>query len=292
MKSSVLIKFVLLISLTFTFCQANLISNIKERKRDYENYLKAKNGKDELKPVVIFIYGGTWHQGDKVKFTKFGTLLEENGYVGVLPTYVLFPYGGMEDMVYDVYTAIKWTFDNIQKYGGDPNRITVAGHSAGAHLVALTLFKSYNYMENKKEIMKPLPQIEKVLLLSGPYDFDDFAKVKKLFGKELKSSILEQLVRLLFRTKNVSPYDIVYDMPDKSVDDGFNVNKFVFYYTSLDTRVPKSSAEKLMKEMKRVSENVNIKYIYKEGYIHEAITVGIRTGDEEQAKNFINLVQQ
>ncbi|KAL6612981.1 alpha/beta-hydrolase [Neocallimastix californiae] len=314
MQSSIFIKFLLLISVVFSFSHADFINDLKDRKRDIENYLNAKNverdivynkvdsvldvynnkneGGNTLKPVVIFIYGGTWYQGDKVKFTRFGTLLEENGYVGVIPTYTLFPYGGMEDMVYDVYTAITWTFENIEKYGGDPNRITVAGHSAGAHLVALTLFKSYNFMENKKEIMQPLPKIEKALLMSGPYDFDDYAKVKSMLGKELKSSLLEQLVRILFKTKDVSPYDIVKDIPDNSVDDGFNVNKFLFYYTSLDTTVPECSAQKLMKEMKRASEDVNIEYVYNEGYIHEAITVGIRKDDKEQAKIFLNLLHQ
>jgi len=315
MKSTIFIKLLLIIAITISFCKASSFGggDDEERIRDVESYLEVENierdikyneidslldvyynkyeESQELKPVVIFIYGGTWYQGDKIKFNKFGSLLEANGYIGVIPTYVLFPHGGMEDMVYDVYTSIKWTFENIQKYGGDPQRITVVGHSAGAHLVALTLFKSYNFMENKNEIMVPLPQFEKVLLLSGPYNFDDFSNVKKLFGKNINNSMLEQMVKVLFKTKNVSPLDIVSNMPDNSVHDGFNVKKFIFYYTSLDDMVPECSAQNLMKEMKRVSQDVNIEYVYKEGYVHNAITVGIRSGNEEQAEIFLNLLQ-
>jgi len=309
------IKFVFLFSFILSFCSADsFIEKIKERKRDIENYLKVKDiardikfndkkrsldvyyKKDEiktLKPVVIFYHGGTWYQGDRIKFTKFGSLLEENDYIGVIPNYILFPFGSMEDMVNDVYTFIKWTYENIKKYGGDPNRIIVSGHSSGAHLITLTLFKAYNYMTNDGITLEPLPALEKVLLLSGPYDFDDYAIFKKTeIDEEVDQGIVEQLVKVLFRTKSVSPHDIVKSMTTNSVKDSFNVKKFIFYYTAGDQKVPKQSAEKLMAQMKRVCPTINIDYIYNtNNYAHSDIVNGPRFDDQVQEDIYMSLIR-
>ncbi|ORY25409.1 alpha/beta-hydrolase [Neocallimastix californiae] len=297
MKSIIFIKFLFLLVLALSFCNAKSISNyindLKERKRDIEFYLKVTdierditfNDKkrtldvyykkeeeiEELKPVVIFIYGGTWHEGDKVKFTKVGSLLKDNDYISVIPNYILFPIGGFEDMVNDIYTSIQWTYENIEKYGGDPKRII--------------------FMKNLRKELEPLPELEKVILLSGPYDFDDYSKLKNYLGKDIENSLLEQFVKVLFRTKDVSPYDIVKAMGDNSVDDGFNVKKFILYYTSKDDKIPEISVHKLMNQMKRVSENVNIEYIYREGFTHDAITSGMRNDKQEQIDYFLYLLE-
>ncbi|ORX77566.1 alpha/beta-hydrolase [Anaeromyces robustus] len=316
MKSSLIAKLLLVFTLYVSLCSAGYfkdkITDFKDRQRDLKYYKGIENierdirynSKDRLldvfyrkeevdkkKPVVVFFYGGSWKLGDKIKFSRVGTLLEENDYVAVVPTYILFPFGGFDDMVEDVYKSIKWTYENIEKYGGDPNRITIAGHSAGAHLMALSLFKSYYYMENKGKTLQPLPKLEKFVSLAGPYDFDDYSLVKKFFGTEMDNSFLETLCKAVFRSKDVSPYDIIKAKEDNSVDDSFNVKKFVFYYTSLDKEVPECSAKKLMTQLKRVSENINIEYVYKEGYVHNAITVGMRAGDKEQGEIFLSLLK-
>jgi len=316
MKSSVIVKLLLAFTLYISFCSAGLlkdkITDIKDKERDLKYYENVKNIErdirynskerlldvyykkeevDQKKPVVVFFYGGSWRLGDKIKFTRFGTLLEKNDYVAVIPTYILFPFGGFDDMVEDVYKSIKWTYENIEKYGGDPNRITIAGHSAGAHLMTLTLFKSYYYMENKGVTLQPLPKFEKYISLAGPFDFDDYSLVKKFFSVDIENSFLETLCKAVFRSKNVSPHDIIKSQDDNSVDDSFNVKKFVFYYTSLDTDVPECSAKKLITQLNRVCDKVDIEYVYNEGYVHNAITVGIRAGDEEQENIFLSLLK-
>eukprot|EP00833_Pecoramyces_ruminatium_P004548 jgi/Orpsp1_1/1178580/evm.model.c7180000065910.1 len=311
-----IVKVLLLFSFIISFCNAlDLINDLKDRKRDISYYLKVKNierdikfnkkrrtldvyyNKDDvktLKPVVIFYHGGVWYQGDKIKFTKFGTLVEENDYIGVVPNYILFPLGSMEDMVTDVYTSIKWTYENIKKYGGDPERIIVSGHSAGAHLILLTLFKAYNNMKNEGKELEALPALEKLVLFSGPYDFDDYDIFNKSdVNEEADDGIVEQLVKVLFRTRNPSPYDIVKDMGSETVKDSFNVKKYIFYQTSADDQVPEKSAVKMMKELKRVTgEKIEIQYIWnKEGYAHNAVTAGIRSDDKDQADLYLSLLQ-
>ncbi|KAG4102659.1 alpha/beta-hydrolase [Neocallimastix lanati (nom. inval.)] len=304
--------YIFIISIFTTICSSSVIDDIKDYTVDVQNYLKVKNIKrdikfnptrtldvyykanevNELKPVVIHIYGGTWYKGNKVKFNNIGSLLDENDYVAVLPNYGLFPTAVFEDMVYDVYTAINWTFNNIKQYGGDPNRVTIVGHSAGAHLIALTLFKSYLNMENNNEILKPFPVFERVVLLAGPYDFDDYSLIAKYFDKDISNSLLEKFVKVLFRTKTVSPHDIVASLPDNSISDSFNVKKFVFYYTAGDEKVPETSSRDLVDELNRVCDKINIQYIYNEKqYKHSEIVNGIRKGEELQENIYLSLLK-
>ncbi len=103
---------------------------------------------EQKKPVVIYVHGGGWSRGDKVKQLENKiNLFKSLNYVFVSVNYRLspFPYevNNPERVMYpthnrDIADAIKWVFDNISEYGGDPNNIALLGHSAGAHLVALT----------------------------------------------------------------------------------------------------------------------------------------------------------
>eukprot|EP00833_Pecoramyces_ruminatium_P005614 jgi/Orpsp1_1/1179646/evm.model.c7180000070191.1 len=310
-------KLLFYITLLVSFCNANIIKDAiqdyEDTKIDNPNYDKVQNiernikfneeryldvyfKKEEIdmkKPVVIHFYGGIWYKGHKEKFNKIGSLLDENNYVAVLPNYGLFPKSGFRAMVHDVYTAIMWTYENIERYGGDPTRISLVGHSAGAHLIALTLFKSYLQMNNlTNDQLAPLPRLERVVFLGGPFNFDDFSLIKNYLGQEVNDSIFEQLVKVLSRTRTVSPTDVVANIPENSVTDGFNVEKFVFYYTCNDARVAESSALDLIKAMKHAcGNNVNIEYVYEERpFGHSEIVNGIRLDDEVQKSIYLQLL--
>ncbi|KAF0735720.1 hypothetical protein Ae201684_007729 [Aphanomyces euteiches] len=60
----------------------------------------------------------------------------------VVPSYRTFPHGEVIDMMDDLQAVVAWTIANIARYGGDPKRITLAGHSSGAHLGALLVVQS------------------------------------------------------------------------------------------------------------------------------------------------------
>ncbi len=102
----------------------------------------------QKKPVVIYVHGGGWIRGDKTnQLENKIKLFRELNYVFVSINYRLSPYpfepNNPNRLMYpihnrDVADAIKWVFDNISAYGGAPNKIALLGHSAGAHLVALT----------------------------------------------------------------------------------------------------------------------------------------------------------
>lgn len=194
-------------------------------------------------------------------------------------------------MIYDIYTVINWTFENIKKYGGDPEKMTIVGHSAGAHLVILTLLKSYLRMNNNNIILEPLPTLEKIVLLSGIYNFNDYDLLTQYFDKTIDKSLLEKFISVLYGAKDVSPYNIIVSIPDKSIADSLNVKKFIFYYTANDEKVPESSAKELMNELERTCNNTDIHYVYNEGqYGHNDIINGIRSGDEVQENVYISLI--
>jgi acetyl esterase/lipase len=91
-------------------------------------------------PVVLFVHGGTWIFGDKDfhgLYRGVGRFLAKQGYVAVLINYRLSPAVKHPEHARDVARAFAWTCRNIARYGGDPSRIILAGHSAGGHLACL-----------------------------------------------------------------------------------------------------------------------------------------------------------
>ncbi len=92
---------------------------------------------DQKLPVMFWIHGGGWQAGDKGDVALKPKVLTERGMIFVSANYRLLPEVEMETLIGDVAKAISWVHGNIIDYGGDPNRMVVGGHSAGAQLAAL-----------------------------------------------------------------------------------------------------------------------------------------------------------
>lgn len=88
------------------------------------------------RPVVIFWYGGSWVRGDRGSYRFVGAALAERGYVAVVPDYRLYPDVRFPDFLTDGAAAVAWVQKHIERFGGDPHRIVLMGHSAGAHMAA------------------------------------------------------------------------------------------------------------------------------------------------------------
>src|SRR5436190_22641432 len=93
------------------------------------------NGSDH--PVVVWIHGGGWRQGDKRGVQQKPQAFVDKGFVFVSTNYRFVPQVTVKEMTGDVARAIRWAHDHAKEYGGNPNSIFVMGHSAGAHLAAL-----------------------------------------------------------------------------------------------------------------------------------------------------------
>lgn len=88
-------------------------------------------------PVMFWIHGGGWQAGDKSDVGLKPKALTERGFVFVSTSYRLLPHVEMDDLIRDVARSFGWVHGNIAKYGGDPSRIFIGGHSAGAQIAAL-----------------------------------------------------------------------------------------------------------------------------------------------------------
>jgi arylformamidase len=88
-------------------------------------------------PVVFWIHGGGWQAGDKSGVQLKPQAFMDKGFVFVSTNYRLLPSVEMETIFRDIAKSIHWVHDHIAEYGGDPQRLIVGGHSAGAQLAAL-----------------------------------------------------------------------------------------------------------------------------------------------------------
>ena len=88
-------------------------------------------------PVVFWIHGGGWQAGDKTDVKLKPQAFMDKGFVFVSTNYRLLPDVDMGTLVRDVAKSFRWVHDHIAEYGGDPKRVLVGGHSAGAELAAL-----------------------------------------------------------------------------------------------------------------------------------------------------------
>jgi acetyl esterase/lipase len=118
-------------------------------------------------PVVLFFYGGTWREGERGYYRFVGEALARNGVTAILPDYRKAPAHPFPAFMDDAATAAAWAKAHASEYGGDPARIHLMGHSAGAHMVAL-LATDARYLARWK--LRPR-DFSSAIGLAGPYDF-------------------------------------------------------------------------------------------------------------------------
>ncbi len=97
----------------------------------------AKEQSEGGSPVLIFAHGGAWTNGYKEWMGLMAPALTQAGITLVSVSYRLAPNHKWDEMLDDCINAIAWVFTNIRRYGGNPARIALGGHSAGGHLMAL-----------------------------------------------------------------------------------------------------------------------------------------------------------
>jgi len=126
------------------------------------------NGAAKKGPIVLFLYGGGWRQGDRAIYRFVGAGFASRGFTTVVPDYRLYPQVGFPAFVEDAARAYGWVAGNLKNANGRARAIIVMGHSAGAHIGALmTLDRRY-----LAAIDKTLRQPAGFVGLSGPYAFD------------------------------------------------------------------------------------------------------------------------
>lgn len=119
-------------------------------------------------PVVVFFYGGAWRSGNKRLYRYVAKALARRGYVAVVPDYRIYPEARYPDFLEDGAQVVRWVRDNIAGYGGDPGKIFLKGHSAGAHIAAML---SIDPRWLAQVGLSPGRDIAGLIGIAGPYDY-------------------------------------------------------------------------------------------------------------------------
>jgi acetyl esterase/lipase len=118
-------------------------------------------------PVLLFFYGGSWQSGHKSDYLAFGQAFASAGIVTVVADYRLYPQVKYPGFVEDAAGAPAWVHAHASAYGGDPARVFVSGHSAGAYN-AVMLASEPKFIEKAGGDPN---WIKGVIGIAGPYDF-------------------------------------------------------------------------------------------------------------------------
>lgn len=119
-----------------------------------------------LAPVEIFFHGGYWRMLDKRDFSYVAHGFVPAGRTTVVVNYALIPTVDMDLLVEQCRRAVIWTLRNIARFGGDPRRLHLSGHSAGGHLVAMMLATDWR----RYGVDLPRPLFAGACAISGIYD--------------------------------------------------------------------------------------------------------------------------
>lgn len=180
---------------------------LPRQKLDVDVPENAKNA-----PVVVFFYGGRWSNGDKGGYKFVAEALTSRGYVVVIPDYRLYPNVTFPAFVKDAAKAVAWTHAHIDEYGGDPGKIFVMGHSAGAHIAAM-LATNAKYL---RAVGGSVDWLVGMIGLAGPYEFlpitaDD---LQEIFGPKSQWPASQPVN---FVTGNEPPMLLLHGGADKTV---------------------------------------------------------------------------
>ena len=119
-------------------------------------------------PVLVFVHGGYWRALDKSDVSFVAPVFTQAGAMVVVPNYALCPAVSVEHITLQLVRSLQWVWHNAARYGGDPQRIVVAGHSAGGHLAAMLL--SCRWKQVADEL--PAQLVGGALSISGLFDME------------------------------------------------------------------------------------------------------------------------
>jgi arylformamidase len=131
----------------------------------------ADGGTGAVSSVLVFIHGGYWRSLGKIDHSFIAPAFTQRGVCVVVPDYALCSAAGtvtIEDIVLQMVRSLAWVHRNIARYGGDPSRITVAGHSAGGHLAAMLAACEWERFDSDL----PKRVVRSAISISGLHDLD------------------------------------------------------------------------------------------------------------------------
>jgi acetyl esterase/lipase len=140
-----------------------------ERRQALDLYAPAARGSGSAAglPIIVFIHGGSWQSGDKNGYSFVGRALASRGFLVAVPNYRLVPQVRFPAFLEDNASAVRWMIGNAARHGGDPRRIVLIGHSAGAYNAAMLAL-------DPRRLGRERGAVKGFVGLAGPYDFLPF----------------------------------------------------------------------------------------------------------------------
>ena len=118
-------------------------------------------------PVIVFLYGGSWNSGDRQGYEFVGRALAAKGFLVAIPDYRLVPQVHYPAFLQDNAAAVRWIAQHAGDYGGQPGRVVLVGHSAGAYNAAMVAMDP-RWLGADRALVRGF------VGLAGPYDFAPF----------------------------------------------------------------------------------------------------------------------
>jgi len=260
-------------------------------------------------PVVLLVHGGAWIMGDNRccgLYSTVGHFLASQGIVAVLPNYRLSPGVKHPHHIQDVARALAWTRDNIARYGGDPKRIFLVGHSAGGHLVSL-LATDESYL--KAEGMKAA-DLKGVVSVSGVYRIPHGDQKFALGGSTELSMRWDRVYPLIGDSPlgkgndsgkglpgNLNVFGPAFGNDDKVRDDASPINHvrrdlppFLILSAEKDLPTLPGMADEFHEALKK--EGCDVKFQRIERRNHNSIIFSATKPDDPTAKAVLDFIKQ
>ena len=182
---------------------------------------QAKSAKP--RPVLLFVHGGGFVRGDKKTTDNMLVWGAWNGMVGVDIDYRLAPKDPWPAGAQDLKAAIAWTRANIAKYGGDPDRIIIWGHSAGANHVA-------DYVGHSELQGPEAAGVKGAIIMSAFYGAQVGAQPNPYYGSDASLQTSDASIARMVKTK----------IPLYVINAEYDPEGFIAYETALDAALTKA----------------------------------------------------
>ena len=126
-----------------------------------------QQGAAESRPLIVFLYGGSWRDGDKSIYPFVAATLAKRGAVVMVPNYRLYPDVAFPGFLQDNAAAVAWAIGHAGQYGANPANVFIVGHSAGAYNAAMLALDPHWLAAAGVD----RSTLRGVVGLAGPYDF-------------------------------------------------------------------------------------------------------------------------
>lgn len=167
-------------------------------------------------PIVVFFYGGGWEDGRRALYRFVGATFAAHGVVAMIPDYRIYPAARFPDFIEDGARAVAWARARGADHGGDPARLFLMGHSAGAQIATLL---SLDATWLGAVGVDPARDVAGTIGLAGPYDFLPLKTptLRAIFGPE---AVWPRSQPINFVTAQAPPMLLAAPRRDSSVDPG------------------------------------------------------------------------